>query len=322
LHSHSHDHSGKSGKTLLWSFAATGAFVLFEFVAGFRAHSLALISDAGHNLTDALALLLAWFAVYIQRKPADQSRTFGYHRAGVLAAFVNALTLVAFSGWILYESWIRLMDPQPVNETAMMWVAGAAVVLNGGIMIGLHAEASHDLNTKGAYVHMLGDLLGAVAIIFGALVIRFTGWQRIDPILSAAIGVLVIWSAWDVIRESLNILLEGLPRGLDLPEVTAEMRNVDGVLDVHDLHVWSLGSSSRALSCHVLIDDMPPSQSDSILCRLNAMLGNKFHLHHTTIQFEHVNCAISDNGCVIPSSCHGLHDDESHHGHDHHHHHH
>ena len=322
MHSHSHDHSGKSGKALLWSFAATGAFVVFEFVAGYRAHSLALISDAGHNLTDALALLLAWFAVYIQRKPADESRTFGYHRAGVLAAFVNALTLVAFSGWILYESWLRLIAPEPVNEGLMIWVAAGAVVLNGAIMMGIHSDSHHDLNTRGAYVHMLGDLLGALAIIAGALVIRFTGWLRVDPILSAVIGVLVIWSAWDVIRESLNILLEGLPKGLDLPEVTRAMREVDGVLDVHDLHVWSLGSSSSALSCHVLIDDMPPSQSDAILCRLNGVLGEKYHLHHTTIQFEHVNCAISDNGCVIPSSCHALHGhshDHDHHGHHHHH---
>jgi cobalt-zinc-cadmium efflux system protein len=296
LHSHNHDHSHKSGRTLIWSFVATTAFVIFEFVAGAKAHSLALISDAGHNLTDALALLLAWFAVYIQRKPADESRTFGYHRAGVLAAFVNALTLVAFSVWVLYESWLRLITPEPVNETAMIWVAGAAVALNGGIMIGLHGDAHHDLNTKGAYVHMLGDLLGALGIIAGALIIRFTGWQRIDPILSAIIGLLVVWSAWDVIRESLNILLEGLPRGINLGEVSASMRQVEGVLDVHDLHVWSLGSSSSALSCHVLIDDMPHSQSEGILHSLNRVLGDRFHLHHTTIQLEHVNCAMSDAG--------------------------
>ncbi|MCU1329050.1 MAG: cation diffusion facilitator family transporter [Bryobacterales bacterium] len=321
MHSHHHDHSGKSGRTLIWSFVATTAFVIFEFVAGTRAHSLALISDAGHNLTDALALLLAWFAVYIQRKPADESRTFGYHRAGVLAAFVNALSLVGFSGWVLYESWLRLLAPQPVNEGAMIWVAGAAVVLNGGIMIGLHGEARHDLNTKGAYVHMLGDLLGALAIVAGALMIRYTGWHRVDPILSAAIGVLVVWSAWDVIRESLNILLEGLPRGLNLNEVSSSIRKVEGVIDVHDLHVWSIGSSSRALSCHVLIDDMPHSQSEGILHSVNRVLGDNFHLHHTTIQLEHVNCAISDAGCVIPGNCHELHG----HGHDHaghaHHHH-
>ena len=315
---HTHHHAGTSGRRLLWSFAATSVFVAFEFVAGVRSHSLALISDAGHNLTDALALLLAWFAVYVQRKPADASRTFGYHRAGVLAAFVNALTLVAFAAWILYESWVRLMSPAPVDESAMLWVAAAAVVLNGGIMLGLHRDAGHDLNTKGAYVHMMGDLLGALAIVGGALAIRATGWQRIDPVLSAAIGCLVAWSAWDVIRESLNILLEGLPRGVDLGEVCESMKAVEGVLDVHDLHVWSIGSSSRALSCHVLIEDMPPSQSDGILCRLNKMVGDRFHLHHTTIQFEHVNCAISDNGCVISGDCHGFHEHEHHHHHHHH----
>ncbi len=320
---HTHHHGGKSGKTLLWSFAATSAFVIFEFMEGTRSHSLALISDAGHNLTDALSLLLAWFAVYTQRKPADESRTFGYHRAGVLAAFVNALSLVAFSGWVLYECWLRILRPQTVNESAMLWVAGAAVVLNGSIMIGLHKDAAHDLNTKGAYVHMLGDLLGSGAIVVGALIIRYTGWQQIDPLLSAVIAVLVVWTAWDVIRESLNILLEGRPRGLDLQEVSQRMREVEGVLDVHDLHVWSLGSSTSALSSHVLIDDMPPSQSDDILRRLNTVLGNRFHLHHTTIQFEHVNCVISDTGCVIPHDCHSLHAHDGHsHDHDHHHHHH
>lgn len=316
---HSHNHGGKSGRTLIWSFVATAVFVVFEFVAGYRSHSLALISDAGHNLTDALALLLAWFAVYIQRKPADESRTFGYHRAGVLAAFVNALSLVAFSGWVLYESWLRILHPEPVNESAMLWVAGSAVLLNGGIMLGLHKDARHDLNTKGAYIHMLGDLLGALAIVAGALLIRYTGWYRIDALLSAAIGLLVVWTAWDVIRESLNILLEGLPRGLHLPAVSQSIRDVDGVLDVHDLHVWSLGSSSSALSCHVLIEDMPHSQSEAILRRLNQVLGDRFHLHHTTIQLEHVNCAISDGGCVIPGNCHDLH---THHDHDHAHHHH
>ncbi len=317
MHSHHHGHhSGKSGRTLIWSFVATAAFVVFEFVAGVRSHSLALISDSAHNLTDALALLLAWFAIYIQRKPADASRTFGYHRAGVLAAFVNALSLVAFSIWVVYECWLRMLDPQPVNEGAMLWVAGAAIILNGSIMLGLHGD--HDLNTRGAYVHMLGDLLGAVAIVAGALAIRFTGWTRIDPLLSLAIAVLVVWTAWDVIRESLNILLEGLPRGVDLNEVCSAMRGVEGVLDVHDVHVWSLGSSSRALSCHVLIDDMPPSQSQGILNQLNCLLGERFHLHHNTMQFEHVGCAIADTGCVIPDNCHELHA----HGHDHAHHHH
>jgi cobalt-zinc-cadmium efflux system protein len=298
---------------LVWSLAATIAFVVFELFAGIRAHSLSLISDAGHNATDALALLLAWFAVYLHAKPADESRTFGYHRAGVLAAFVNALTLVVLSAWILYESWVRLMNPVAVDESAMLWVAAAAMLLNGGIMYGLHITGEKDINIRGALLHMLGDLLGSAAIVAGALIIRATGWFRVDAILSIAIALLVVWTAWDIIRESLNILLEGLPRGLDLGVVSQAIASVEGVLDVHDLHIWSLGSSSSALSCHVLIEDMPPSQSDCILHRLNHLLGDRFHVHHTTIQFEHVSCAISGTGCVIPVDC----AEQHHHGHTH-----
>ncbi len=314
MHSHSHGshhHGAASGRVLVWSLVATSAFVVFEFASGIRAHSLALISDAGHNATDALALLLAWFAVYLQGKPADESRTFGYHRAGVLAAFVNALTLVLLSAWILYEAWTRLLHPEPVDEGTMLWVAAGAMVLNGGIMFGLHSTGDKDINIRGAFLHMLGDLLGSAAIVIGALVIRSTGWLRIDPILSVGISLLVVWTAWDIIRESLNILLEGLPRGLDLKEVASAIQSVGGVLDVHDLHIWSLGSTSSALSCHVLIEDMPPSQSDRILHDLNHVLGDRFHVHHTTVQFEHVSCAISGTGCVIPV-------DGSHHHHHHH----
>jgi cobalt-zinc-cadmium efflux system protein len=275
------------------------------------AHSLALISDAGHNATDALALLLAWFAVYLQNKPPDESRTFGYHRAGVLAAFVNAATLIILSAWIIFESWRRLMNPVNVNETVMMAVAAGALVLNGGIMVGLRRSGGTDINIRAAFIHMLGDLVGAAAIIVGALVIRISGWTQVDPVLSILIAALIIWTAWDITRESLNILLEGLPRGIELKNVADAVCQVEGVLDVHDLHIWSLGSNSHALSCHVLIDDMPPSQSDHILRRLNRMLGDRFHVHHTTVQFEHASCAISGTGCVIPV------DAGHHHHHDH-----
>ena len=307
---HSHHHAAASQRVLVWSVIATSAFVILEFWAGFRAHSLALISDAGHNATDALALLLAWFAVFVQSKPADESRTFGYHRAGVLAAFVNALVLVALSLWMLYESWDRLVHPVAVQEMVMLWVAGGAILLNGGVMLGLHHTRQKDINIRSAFLHMLGDLLGSAAIVVGALIIRATGQSRVDPILSIGISALIIWTAWDIIREALNILLEGLPQGLDLYEVSNAIRRVEGVLDVHDLHIWSLGSSSRALSCHVLIEDMPPSRSDLILRRLNHLLGDHFHVHHTTVQFEHMSCAISGTGCVIPV-------DVPHHHHEH-----
>jgi cobalt-zinc-cadmium efflux system protein len=285
-----------------WSLLATAAFVAVELVAGIRAHSLALVSDAGHNFTDALALLLAWFGVYLESKPADEQKTYGYHRGGVLAAFVNALTLVALSAWILWESASRLRRPEPVATGVMLVVAAVGLAMNAGIMLALRSARHHDINIRGAFVHMLGDALGSVAIIAGAIAIRLTGWQQVDPILSILIALLIVWTAFDIIRESLDILLEGLPRGMQLNDVASAMQSVEGVLDVHDLHIWSLGSSTRALSCHVLIQDIPPSASDAVLRRLNQMLAERFHVYHTTVQFEHMSCAISENGCAIPVS--------------------
>jgi cobalt-zinc-cadmium efflux system protein len=288
------------GNVLKWSLAATCAFVVVEFVAGLEANSLALLSDAGHNLTDAAALLLAWYGVRLQSKPPDDIKTYGYQRAGVLAAFVNALTLGALSAWIFYESAIRLQNPEPVREDLMLWVAGLGILLNGGIMWTLRAASRHDINIRSAFVHMLGDALGSVGIIAGAIAIHYTGWIVIDPLLSVLIGVLIVWTAWGVIKESLNILLEGLPRGIELQHVTNSIKALEGVLDLHDLHIWSLGSSAHALSCHVVIADVPPSESDVILRRLNSMLAHEYHIGHTTVQFENVGCAISQNGCALP----------------------
>lgn len=310
-HNHTHSHGPTTGSVLRWSLVATSAFVVVELFAGVQAHSLALISDAGHNFTDALALLLAWFGFYLQSKPADETKTYGYHRASVLSAFFNALTLVALSVWIFYESALRLRHPAAVEENIMMAVAALGLVLNGSIMLALRRASRGDLNIRGAFVHMLGDALGSIAIIAGAIIIHYTGWVQVDPILSILIGVLIVWTAWDIIRESLNILLEGLPKGIQLDHVAAAARAIQGVLGVHDLHIWSLGSNTRALSCHVLIEDLPPSASDRILRELNGMLAESFHIHHTTVQFEHVSCAISENGCAIPV------EGETHHGHQH-----
>ena len=310
MHSHNHNHNGATGTALRWSTIATVGFAVVEVAAGIQSHSLALLSDAGHNFTDALALLLAWFGFYLQTKPADEIKTYGYHRAGVLSAFVNALTLVGLSAWIFYESVGRLRNPEAVHEGVMIALAAVGILVNGAVMLSLRSASRNDINVRSAFVHMLGDALGSVAIMIGALVIRYTGWAQVDPILSILIGLLIVWSAWDIIRESLNILLEGLPRGIRLPEVVSGMRAIEGVLDVHDLHIWSLGSSTHALSCHVLIEDVPLSVSDAILQRLNTVLADRFHISHTTVQFEHVSCAISENGCAIP-----VHDDEGHHHH-------
>jgi cobalt-zinc-cadmium efflux system protein len=292
---HHHGHEQATGKILKWSFLATFLFVVIEVIAGIHAGSLALISDAGHNFTDALALVLAAIGLYLQSKPADSVKTYGYHRAGVLTAFVNALTLIGIAVFIFYEAWHRFLHPQHVEEWTMLWVAAAALALNGGILWGLHREKNHDLNIRAAFVHMLGDAISSVGIIAGAIVIHFTGIDTIDPILSVLIGALIIWTAWDIIQESLNVLLEGLPRGMELSEVTGAMRQLGGVIDVHDLHIWSLGSKAHALSCHVIIEDMPPSESNTILQQINELLCG-FDIHHSTIQFEHTKC---DTPCSI-----------------------
>ena len=293
---HAHNHA--TGRKLQISLWLTAAFIVVEFAAGIRAQSLALLSDAGHNFTDALALGLAWFAFYLQSKPPNESKTFGYHRAGVLSAFVNAATLVLLAFYIFYESYLRFLHPREVQEDIMIVVASAGLVVNVGVMWALHGDSRHDINIRGAFMHMLGDALSSIGIIVGGVFIAYTRQHWIDPLLSVLIGVLILWSAREIIRDSLNILLEGLPRGLTREEVCGALAAVDGVIDVHDLHIWSLSLNSHALSCHALINDLPPSSSDIILRKINSVLERRFQIRHTTIQFEHVRCEHADGICA------------------------
>jgi cobalt-zinc-cadmium efflux system protein len=298
-----HSHGPRTGRVLIGSLALTVAFVVGEAIAGLRSHSLALLSDAGHNVTDAIGLVLAGAGYFFQSRPGNQIKTFGYHRTGVLAAFVNALILACLSLALFYESIQRFRHPQPVTESVMIWVAAIGLVLNLAIAWSLDSDRA-DLNLRAAWVHMLGDAASCVGIIVGAALMYLTGWLAIDPILSILIAAAIVWTAWDIFRDSINILLEGLPKGLKLSEVTRAIRQVTGVIDVHDLHVWSLGSETHALSCHVLIEDMPPSESDSILRNLNGVLGSRFHIHHTTIQFEHARCVLADASCTVGKHTH------------------
>jgi cobalt-zinc-cadmium efflux system protein len=293
-HSHSHGDAGM-GRALIVSIVLTLGFVAFETVAGFRASSLALLSDAGHNFADAFALLLAAFGFYLQSRPANAVKTYGYQRAGVLAAFINAVSLVVLSLFLFYESYERLRNPQPVVESTMIAVAAIGLAMNLFIVWRLGGHG-HDMNIRAAWIHMLGDAMSCVAIIVGAVVIHYTGWQKIDPVLSILIGLMIVWSGWGIIQDSLNVLLEGSPKGIQFDEVTGGMRGVDGVIDVHDLHIWSLGSQAHALSCHVLIDDVPPSASEAILRSIKQVLCERFSINHSTIQFEHVKC---EDPCVM-----------------------
>lgn len=290
--------SDRTQSVLRFSLVATALYVGVTFIAGLRAHSLALLSESGHNVSDFLALLLSFAAVYFQTRPADDERTFGYQRAGVLAAFINAGTLILIAIWIGIEAVHRLYAPVAVQPRLMMITAAAGVLMNG-VIAALLWGVARDVNMRSAFIHMAGDTLSTAAVIAGGAGILITGHNWIDPVLSFIIAALILWSSWGIVRETLQILLEGTPRGLDIPHIRNHMQSVSGVLNVHDLHCWSLGSQSRALACHVTINDIPPSESLCILENLNRMLKSDFNICHTTIQFEHENCTITD-GCVVP----------------------
>jgi cobalt-zinc-cadmium efflux system protein len=282
---------------LRFALLLTLGYILLTVVAGIRAHSLALLSEAGHNVSDFLALALSLGAVYLQSRPPNPHKTFGYQRAGVLAAFVNAATLVVIAFLIFYEAWQRLINPTPVRAPLMIAVAAVGVAMNGFVAFLLHRSGS-DVNLRSALLHMLGDTFSTAAVILGGWAILATGQSWIDPALSFGIGALILWSSLGIIRETLNILLEGTPRGMKIDQVAAEVLKVEGVREVHDLHIWSLGSESHALSCHIRIEDIPPSVSERILREVQQSLRQQFRIEHTTIQFEHVVCDV-EHGCVV-----------------------
>jgi cobalt-zinc-cadmium efflux system protein len=295
-----HVHDLGTGRILRYSIVLMLALAAGEAAAGYWSGSLALLSDAGHNFTDSLALALAWIAYYFQSKPPTEVKTYGYHRAGVLAAFVNALGLVVLAGGIFYEAVHRLRQPVAVQTEWMMMVAAAGFVVDAGVSLALLRRTHGDVNVRTAFVHTAADAASTAGIVAGAWLMRTTGIQQIDPLLSVLIGMLILWSSIDIIRETLNILLEGLPRGMRLDAVIAAMQQIGGVQAVHDIHIWSLASSVHAMSCHVAIADIPPSESGEILRRINQLLGERFHITHTTIQFENLACGIGEH-CLAPA---------------------
>ncbi|HWG37348.1 MAG TPA: cation diffusion facilitator family transporter [Terriglobales bacterium] len=314
MHSHAHanEHVGEHGshghhhhaQTILsWGAAATLAYVVLAFAAGLRAHSLALLSEAGHNLTDFLALLLSWLGVWFQSKPPTGQKTFGYHRAGVLAALVNVLSLFVITALIVIEAVARLRAPASVDTGPMVWVAAIGLAMNAAIAMSLRGSENHDVNLRAAFLHMLGDAVATGLVLVGALVIARTGWMAVDPILSLAIALLIVVSGWGVLQDTLNILLEGAPAGMRSEQVALELAGVAGVRAVHDLHIWTLGAHAHALSAHVQIEDIPPSASEQIRRALCALLAERYHIHHATLQFEHGECggcAMAGNGHVHP----------------------
>jgi cobalt-zinc-cadmium efflux system protein len=297
-HSH-HDHAHLTvSRKLTIATAANIIVVVGELAVGVYAGSLALIGDALHNVTDAGALILALVAVRLSRRAPTSVKSFGYQRAGILAAFINAGVLVAFALFIFAEAWTRLHEMHDVETAPMLIAAAVALLVNLATALSIRHESREDVNIRGAFVHMIGDVVSSAGIIVAALLIRFTGAMAWDAIVSILIGVLILWSSYGVLRESVNLLLEGTPSGIDPTAVTRSLGAIDGIHGVHHVHIWALGPSSPALSCHLMVGDVPLRNTATMLEEVNAMLAHEYRIAHTTIQFEFAECAADDPFCV------------------------
>jgi cobalt-zinc-cadmium efflux system protein len=293
-HHHGHPHgqghahgAARNRQRLTWTLALAAVYMVAELVGGLMANSLALLADAGHMLSDVGALALALFAMWMARKPATPRRTFGYLRTEILAALFNAATLIAISLFIFVEAYARFQRPEPVAGLTVMWIAAGGLAVNVAGLFVLHGGRDESLNIRGAWLHMLTDALGSVGAILGGLAVYAFGWRWADPAVSVAIAVLVLYSSWHLLRESINVLLEATPGHIDLEAVRGAMLGVDGVEEVHDLHVWTITSGMEAMSGHVVVGDrVERRQSGEILSDLHCMLHDRFGLHHLTIQIE------------------------------------
>lgn len=281
------------------STALTFAFVAGEALAGYYSHSLALLSDAGHNFSDAAALLLSWYAVREAKRPAGAERTFGSHRVGILVALANAATLIAIALFIFWEALRRLHSPEPVESAPMIAVAIVAVLLNGLISLWLRGGAQHDLNVKSAYMHMLGDMVSAAGVIVAGIVVMLTGSPLADPIVSVLIGGFILWSSWGILGEATNILLEASPAGLNMASLEQSVKEVPGVLGIHDLHVWTIGSGLLACSCHIVVEEQSVRAGQSIIRSVGHLLKSSYKIAHTTVQVEVECCEPDEVYCKI-----------------------
>ena len=291
-HSHGHDDCGHHGhsysatnrKRLLVTLVLAAAYMVAEVVGGLISNSLALLADAGHMFSDVASLALSVFAIWIADRPAGSQRTFGYYRAEILAALVNGTTLVAVSFFIVYEAWHRFSDPPEVQGGLMMWIAVGGLVINLFGLAALHGGKDHNLNVRGAWLHVLSDALGSVAAIVAGLLIQNFGWYIADPIISAVISLLVIVSAWRLLSDSVRVLMQAAPANVDVPSLQAALIETPGVVDVHDLHVWTITSGMDSVSCHIVSDGSLPY--DRILQSVRDVVIEKFSIDHVTIQIE------------------------------------
>lgn len=294
---HAHNHAGgANSKMLAIALGLTTTFLIAELIGSFVFNSLALLSDAAHMFTDSAALAIALAAVKIGQRPADDARTFGYRRFEILAAAFNALLLFAVAGYVVYEGIARFFKPSEVESTGMLAVATVGLVINIIAMRLLAAGKNNSLNIKGAYLEVWADMLGSIGVIAGALVIMFTGWQWVDPLVAIGIGLWVLPRTWILLKDTAQILLEGVPRGVDLKEVRGAIAGVPGVAGVHDLHVWSLSSDDHSLSTHVQLAE--GSDFEAVRTAVATLLNDRYEIAHATIQIEREVCG--DNGRLHP----------------------
>ena len=268
----------------------TALILVAELLGGYFANSLALLSDAGHVFTDALALVLSWFGVSQAARPATARMTYGYHRTGILIAAINALTLIAISAAIFYEAYRRLQHPEPVAGLLMFGVALVGLVVNLAVVLMLRRHQGTSLNVRSAFLHAASDALGSVGVIVGGIVIYFTGLFWVDPAISILIGIIILFYCWRIIREAVAIFMEAAPAHLNVEDMAKALGQLPGVRGVHDLHVWSIASGIHSLSCHLVVEDLPVSQGSALQEQVKEMLARRFGIGHTTIQLECQPC--------------------------------
>ncbi|HEX3702385.1 MAG TPA: cation diffusion facilitator family transporter [Vicinamibacterales bacterium] len=301
-HSHSHAHvhvpAHVSSRTMAAAVAITVAFVVVEALSGWWGHSLALLSDAGHNLADAAALGFSWYALSVARKPSHEGMTFGYHRVGIFAALVNAVSLILIAMIIGWEAVARIRQPEPSSGVLMIAVAGAAIFVNGFIGLWLQRGAADDLNVRSAYIHMIGDAISAFGVVLAGVVVALTHAPLADPVVSILIAGLIVYSSYGVLCESATVLLEGTPAGTDMPAVIAAIEAVPGVLDVHDLHVWMVGPGVVACSCHIVVTEQTIREGQQVLRAVVHDIEHRFQITHTTVQVEVEGCEADDMYCM------------------------
>ncbi len=304
VHTHITDLTRSTVRRLALSLGLTLAFVVVEIIAGLFANSLALLTDAAHNITDVGALALTWWALRYTTRPANPGKTYGYHRAGILVALINSSTLVVISLGIFYDAYRRLMAPPEVNADVLIGVGLLAVVINLVTALLVRRGSHHDLNLKSAYMHLMGDVLSTVGAVAAGIVIRFTDLDWVDPLVSIFIGVLILWNAWGILRESINILMESTPADIDMEALQADILTVEGVRGVHDLHVWSIAQSLRTFSAHILTDDIPVSEGAGIQSAISELLNHKYGISHATLQLECIGCISPELYCDITANNH------------------